>query len=167
MRVAPGSAASAARSSDPLTALWWPRCPRGSCLAPGLLRWRRFGGRKIFLAEGSAWLRQRHVDRRRWSGFSCLHGSRRVRLWQFGFGCVVERALDLLLGVGKRVKGAEISDRASEVADRTFQVFSLFLQFDQLRFAHRLLELALEFGGHAADLAHILVKRPQDGRALL
>src|SRR4029078_2618572 len=47
-----------------------------------------------------------------------------------------------------------------------FQVFSLLLQFDQLRFAHRLLELALEFGGHAADLAHILAKRPQDGRQL-
>src|SRR4029078_12803015 len=166
MRVAPGSAASAARSGDPLTAPWWPRCPRGSCLAPGLLGRRRISGRKIFLADGSARLRQRDVDRWRRSGFSRLHGARRVRLWQFGFGCVVERALDLFLGVGKRIEVAETTDRAAEVADRTFQVFSLLFQFDQFRFAHGLLELTLKFGGHASDLAHVLAKRPQNGRQL-
>src|SRR4029079_3040018 len=166
MRAAPLSAASAARSGHPSMALWWPRCLRGSYLAPGLLGRRRFGDRKILLADRSSPLRQRDVDRWRWRGFSCLHGARRVRLRQFGFGGVVECTLDLFLGLCKRIKFAEIADRTAQIAYRTFQVFSLLLQFDQLRFAHRLLELALEFRRHAADLAHILAKRPQNGRQL-
>src|SRR6188474_277127 len=97
---------------------WWPRCLRGSYLAPGLLGRRRFGSRKIFLADGSARLRQRDVDRWRWSGFSRLHGARRIRLRRFGFGRVVERALDLFLGVGKRIEVTEIADRAAKIADR-------------------------------------------------
>src|SRR6478609_7722487 len=104
-------------------ALWWPRCLRGSYLAPGLLGRRRFGDRKIFLADGSARLRQRDVDRCRWSGFSCLHGARRVRLRQFGFGGVVECTLDLFLGLCKRIKFTEIADRAAQIADRTFHFF--------------------------------------------
>ena len=42
-----------------------------------------------------------------------------------------------------------------------------FLQVGHLGFAHRLLELALEFGRHAADLAHPLAERAQHARQFL
>ena len=42
-----------------------------------------------------------------------------------------------------------------------------FLQVGELGLAQRFLELALEFVGHAADLAHPLAERAQNGRQLL
>jgi len=43
----------------------------------------------------------------------------------------------------------------------------LLLEVGHLRLTHRLLKLALELGGHAAQLAHPLPERAQHGRQLL
>src|SRR5262249_47429031 len=46
-------------------------------------------------------------------------------------------------------------------------VVDLLLEVGQLRFSDRLLELALELGGHAAQLVHPLPERAQHARQLL
>jgi len=46
-------------------------------------------------------------------------------------------------------------------------VVDLLLEVGQLRLAHRFMELVLELGGHAAQLAHPLPKRAQHPRQLL
>ena len=43
----------------------------------------------------------------------------------------------------------------------------MLLEIGELGFAQRFLELALEFVGHAADFAHPLAERAQNGRQFL
>jgi hypothetical protein len=47
------------------------------------------------------------------------------------------------------------------------QIVDLLLQVGELGLAHRLMELVLELGGHAAQLRHPLPERAQHGRELL
>src|ERR1019366_10595342 len=54
-----------------------------------------------------------------------------------------------------------------EFADRAGDIVGVLLQVGELGLAQRFLELALEFVGHAADLAHPLAKRAQYGWQLL
>ena len=51
----------------------------------------------------------------------------------------------------------------TRVLERTGQVVGLFFQVGDVGFAQGFLELALEFVGHAPDLAECLAKRAQDG----
>src|SRR6185437_1209875 len=148
---------------------WWPQYPRGSCLTPGLLRRWGLDSRKIFFGDRRRLIQRWRISGRRRGQFSGRAFGRRgecglrrslLGFWQYGLcGLVIEGALDLLLGVRKRIE-------IGESADRILDVVRVLLQIGHLSFAQGILKLALEFGSHPPDLAHVLAERPQYGRQL-
>ena len=77
---------------------------------------------------------------------------------------LLERRLNVL--AGRFDVGAHILERIVAL-DVVRDVVDLLLEVGHFRFAHRFLELALEFGGHAAHLPGPLSERAQDRRQFL
>ena len=157
------------------------RVPPTSGSATALSRERCRGGSdgaKSFSVGGGGSSRQRHVDRRQRAAGSFTPSvrppTRRRRASAVSTRRAGRSATVSILERHRRSKRASSMSllRVGD-ADRSWRcrglrhVVGLLLEVGHLGFAHRFLELALEFVGHAADLAHPLADRAQHARQFL
>src|SRR5262249_13858902 len=143
---------------------WWPRCPRESRRPPRVRRGigRGILGRRCGIVGrcrcGLCRRRRRRLARRRWRrrsrSLSARLRRRRVGQRRIERGRRARGVLDVLADVIDRIEVRVALRLRGHLVD-------LLLEVGKLGFAHRFVELALEFRRHAPDLPHPLSERAQ------
>ena len=142
------SAGAGARSDAPSAGPWWPRCRRGSRrLSLARRAWRD--------AFDASVLRRSWPWRGRLGARLRARGCLRLRPWGSGAGSRLRTVA--ASGFGS-ITGRSIGARKIEAGRGVPHALHGLAHLVDLGLAHGFLELALEVGGHAAELARIMAE---------